>query len=85
VTGDDAGVVSTLDYYPYSAERISTGADATDRHYIGERFDDETDLSYLNARYFSGNRGQFLSEDPLFLNMNRSSRQSGLVNRMLRS
>jgi RHS repeat-associated protein len=67
VTDDDAGIVETLDYYPYGAERISTGADATDRHYIGERLDDETDLSYLNARYYGGERGQFISQDPVFL------------------
>src|SRR3990167_11004399 len=29
-------------------------------------YDEETDLSYLNARYYSGDRGQFNSQDPVF-------------------
>src|SRR5262249_46789507 len=33
---------------------------------IGQ-FADDSALSYLNARYYEGSRGQFLSEDPIFL------------------
>jgi len=68
VTSDVNGEISqTLDYYPYGAERVSSGSSATDRGYIGERFDDTTDLNYLNARYYSGDRGQFISQDPMHL------------------
>jgi RHS repeat-associated protein len=35
--------------------------------YIGQYFDAASSLSYLNARYYDGSRGQFLSEDPIFL------------------
>jgi len=59
--------VQTLDYYPFGDERISTGSNTTDRHFIGERFDEETSLNYLNARYYESARGQFLSQDPTFL------------------
>jgi RHS repeat-associated protein len=34
--------------------------------YIGQYQDDQTSLDYLNARYYDGSRGQFLSEDPVF-------------------
>ena len=46
-------VVQTLDYYPYGATRISTntgGADSA-RKYVN-RFADQTNLDYLNARYY---------------------------------
>jgi RHS repeat-associated protein len=66
VTDDFGNIVQSIDYAPYGAESASTGANSTDRRYIGERYDEETDLSYLNARYYEGSRGQFLSEDPVF-------------------
>jgi RHS repeat-associated protein len=31
---------------------------------IGEEYDSETEFSYLNARYYQGSRGQFMSQDP---------------------
>jgi RHS repeat-associated protein len=56
------------DYYPYGGTRISVGTNANEkRQFIGQFTDDST-LSYLNARYYDPNRGQFLSEDPLFIN-----------------
>jgi RHS repeat-associated protein len=67
VTNASGTVVQTLDYYPYGATRISTnvgGADSA-RKYIGQ-FADQS-LDYLNARYYSSDRGQFISEDPSFL------------------
>lgn len=68
VTTDETGAVAqVLDYYPYGDERLSTGSDTTDRHYIGERYDAETELSYLNARYYDSERGQFISQDPVHL------------------
>ncbi len=64
-------MVELLDYHPYGAERISWSLDSgeaqTDKTYIGEYSDDETGLSYLNARYYDPDRGQFLSEDPVYL------------------
>ncbi|KYK50150.1 hypothetical protein A1D31_39320 [Bradyrhizobium liaoningense] len=65
VTNASGTVTQTLDYYPYGSERISTGQGTT-RHYIGEEADSLAGLSYLNARYYSGTRGQFLSQDPMF-------------------
>jgi RHS repeat-associated protein len=68
VADENDTVVQTLDYYPFGATRISSntgGADSA-RKYIGQ-FADQSNLDYLNARYYEGSRKQFLSEDPAFL------------------
>ena len=64
VTNASSTVVQSLDYYPYGSTRIDSGTDVSSREYIGEFFDEESDLSYLNARYYSNPRGQFNSQDP---------------------
>lgn len=67
VTSNEDGYVSqVLDYYPFGGERIATGGNNTSRHYIGERYDSESGLNYLNNRYLNSARGQFLSQDPVF-------------------
>jgi RHS repeat-associated protein len=66
VTNASGTVEETLDYLPYGATRISTGQNATSRQYIGQ-FTDPSSLSYLQARYYDNSRGQFLSQDPIFL------------------
>ena len=66
VTDESGDVVQTLDYYPYGATRISSGQNAESRQYIGQ-FSDQSGLSYLQARYMEPSRGQFLSQDPVFL------------------
>jgi RHS repeat-associated protein len=68
VATDESGtVVQTLDYYPYGSQRIATGSFDEQRRYIGEEFDQDSKFSYLNARYYEGSRGQFLSQDPVLL------------------
>ncbi len=67
VTNASGTVVQTLDYYPYGAQRISEGSTSADRQYIGEPYDVTSRLNYLNARYYEGRRGQFLSQDPTHL------------------
>src|SRR3989338_8370539 len=64
-TDEDGDIVSVKDYLPYGSERVSTG-DPVARTYICEFGDSETSLSYLNARYYSGDEGKFLSQDPVF-------------------
>jgi RHS repeat-associated protein len=67
VTTDENGeVAQTLDYYPYGSQRISSGSSAEQRRFIGEEFDGDTEFAYLNARYYQGSRGQFMSQDPVF-------------------
>jgi len=56
-------------YAPYGSVIAATSTDGTissGRQYIGQ-FADSSGLSYLNARYYEGSRGQFLSQDPVSL------------------
>jgi RHS repeat-associated protein len=67
VTNASGNVEQTLDYYPYGATRISASAGTNEgRKYIGQ-FADQSNLDYLQARYYDPSRGQFLTEDPVFL------------------
>jgi RHS repeat-associated protein len=66
VTNASGTVEQTLDYYPYGGTRISTGQNAANRQYIGQ-FADQSNLDYLQARYYDSARGQFLTQDPVFL------------------
>jgi RHS repeat-associated protein len=77
-TDETGTVVQTLDYYPYGATRVSTGVNASSRKYIGQ-FADESNLSYLNARYMDPSRRQFLSEDPTFLALGNPNQLKQLV------
>jgi RHS repeat-associated protein len=65
-TDADGEVTQTLDYYPYGSPRIATGSFSEQRRFIGEEYDPDTEFSYLNARYYQGSRGQFMSQDPVF-------------------
>jgi RHS repeat-associated protein len=65
VTNASGTVEQTLDYFPYGATRVSTGQ-AASRQYIGQ-FADQSTLDYLQARYYDPARGQFLTEDPVFV------------------
>ncbi len=75
VSTDEKGNITELsDYYPYGSIRADEkggssslqGSSKEQRKYIGQEFDVSTQLSYLNARYYDGGRGQFLSQDPEF-------------------
>ena len=67
-TNSSGAVTQTLDYYPYGSQRIATGSFSEQRRFIGEEFDPGTEFSYLNARYYQGSRGQFMSQDPVLQN-----------------
>lgn len=69
VTNASGTAMETIEYYPYGSERTNTSTGGVDmrRAFIGQYQDDTANLSYLNARYYAGDRGQFLSEDPTFL------------------
>jgi RHS repeat-associated protein len=61
-------VAEVLDYYPYGSNRIDQQTSFNEqRKFIGQEYDPAMNLSYLNARYYDGGRGKFLSEDPTFL------------------
>lgn len=60
--------VQTLDYYPYGGIRVSSSTSTANsaRKYIGQFYDQNSGLDYLNARYYESSRGQFISQDPVF-------------------
>ena len=74
-TDEDGIMIELLDYHPYGTERISWSSSSTDgsaesqKTYIGEYSDNESGLSYLNARYYDPERGQFLSQDSVYLSL----------------
>jgi RHS repeat-associated protein len=51
------------DSYPYGSTRISqtTGGFNEQKQYIGQYEGPETNLRYLQARYYDGSKGEFLS------------------------
>jgi RHS repeat-associated protein len=71
VVSDESGnIADDVEYYPYGETRINEPTYPTNaqRQYIGQ-FKDGNSLSYLNARYLNSQQGQFLSEDPIFLQL----------------
>jgi RHS repeat-associated protein len=70
ITDASGTIAETLDYYPYGQARLdtTTGSYAGEkRKFIGQEYDAGSGFDYLNARYYDGTRGQFISEDPVFL------------------
>lgn len=69
VITDSAGAIAeTMDYFPFGGIRIDNkvGTFNEQRKYIGQEFDADTGLSYLNARYYNPIIGRFISQDPMF-------------------
>src|SRR5215831_3743793 len=62
-------LIQALDYYPYGSTRINqtTNNFNENKQFVGQYTDPETNLSYLQARYYDGSKGDFLSEDLVFL------------------
>ena len=82
-TDEDGEVTQTLDHYPYGSLRIATGSFSEQRRFIGEEYDGDTEFSYLNARYYQGSRGQFMSQDPVFLLMGDPKRMKEMTQQEL--
>jgi RHS repeat-associated protein len=63
------GATTKMDYSPYGLPLSSNGATPPSsggpqtKGYIGERYDPETGLEYLHARYYDSNEGRFLTPD----------------------
>jgi len=72
ITSSTPTEIQTLDYLAFGEQRINDKAGAFDEQvgYIGQVYDESTQMSYLNARYYQGSRGQFISQDPVFRNPN---------------
>ena len=69
-TDADGQTVQELNYTSFGEVTEDTlSGSGEHRQYIGEAYDPESELSYLNARYYQGSRGQFLGIDPVFRNI----------------
>lgn len=68
VTGSIGNVVEVADYLPFGKIRLEeqAGSFTENRKFTGHKYDAETDLNYMNARYQDGKIGRFLSQDPAF-------------------
>jgi len=68
ITDSTGAVAETIDYFPFGAVRIDqkTGTFNEQRKYIGQEYDTDTGLNYLNARYYNATTGRFISQDPMF-------------------
>lgn len=63
-TTDAAGnLLSTADYRPYGAQ--VSGVPEAGPGYVGHENDIDTDLTYMQARYYDPETGRFLSIDPV--------------------
>nr|KKS45522.1 MAG: YD repeat protein [Candidatus Giovannonibacteria bacterium GW2011_GWF2_42_19] len=73
LTGSNVVTTSTgtqeelMDYYPFGAIRLDekAGTFSEQRKFAGQEYDVDTGLSYMNARYYDGLVGRFISQDPL--------------------
>jgi RHS repeat-associated protein len=77
VTTDTNGnIVELNDYYAFgwSRQSIKSGTFSEQRKYIGEVFDADTGLNYLNARYYNSNYWRFISQDPVFWEVGMTDR-----------
>jgi RHS repeat-associated protein len=82
VITDDLGTSTNITTYrPYGAIHTATNTTAfiPQNQYIGQDRDQQADLSYLNARYYRANNGQFLSQDPVFLNVGNARNLQNLT------
>ena len=69
VLNSNSEVVETTDYYPFGKIRLDnkTTDFAEQRKYIGQEYDEDTGLNYLNARYYNSAIARFVSQDPVAL------------------
>ena len=74
VANGQGNAVQTLTYQPYGdiLTNTKTGKYSEPNQYIGQDFDPEQNLSYLQARYMNSPRGQFISQDPVFWSANQN-------------
>ena len=69
ITSATSTLIELLDYYPYGDIRIDDGSFSEQRKFTGHEYDDTTGLSYMNARYYNGMIGRFLSQDPQYIRL----------------
>jgi len=67
VTSSTGTQEELIDYYPFGSIRLDEKASSfsEQRKFTGQEYDVDTGLSYMNARYYDGEVGRFISQDPL--------------------
>jgi RHS repeat-associated protein len=74
ITNASGQFLEAMNYRPFGSTNLDLGTTGNEsRGYIGQLQDPESNLDYLNARYYDGSRGQFLSEDPINVNLTSSA------------
>jgi RHS repeat-associated protein len=82
VITNNGSVIESTDYYPYGTIRVdelTAGSLEEQKKFTGHEYDEETGLTYMNARYYSGEMGRFVSQDPEVLDMNIESKYGRLM------
>lgn len=71
VTDGIGSLDQSLTYYPFGSTLANNqyGSQNQTKRYTGHYYDEETDLSYMGARYYGGQVGRFTAQDPLSLNI----------------
>lgn len=69
VVNSSGNVEELMDYYPFGEIRLDekVGSFSEQSKLGGQEYDEETGLSYMNARYYDGMVGRFVSQDPVHL------------------
>ena len=64
ITNQAGNQEELMDYYPFGGIRIDTKSSTFNeqRKYIGQEYDADTGLNYLNARYYNATLARFTSE-----------------------
>lgn len=80
VTDQNGGTEQSITYAAFGTQDSNMfNQYSQGRGYIGEQQDAETNLSYLNARYYDGGRGQFIGQDPVFWEIGQSPDGSSVL------
>ncbi len=68
ITTDQSGApTKSFVYYPFGDTHTETGNSDESKQYTGYTKDEATDLQYAGARYYKGDVGRFISQDPVGL------------------
>jgi len=65
LSNSSGALIQTYSFDSFGIQTDSSGSMANPSRYTGREFDNETGVYYNRARYYSPERGRFLSEDPL--------------------
>jgi RHS repeat-associated protein len=77
VTDQNQNLVQTLDYYPFGGIRVSVSTSTNEKRQFINRFAADSGLDYLTNRYYSSDREQFITQDPVFWELGQT--QDGIA------